>query len=312
MRSAILPLVIALCAAGANAGPLRERLLERRAERNASDAGAHSTLPGKVLRDIPYGSDPRQRYDVYLPGQTAPGAPVIFMVHGGGWRIGGKAETAVVQNKAPYFTGRGYVFISINYRMLPDADPLAQAQEVAQALADAQRKAAGWSADPRRFILMGHSAGAHLVALLTAQPALASGSRWLGTVALDSGALDVPDIMEHRHLRLYDEAFGSDPAFWRNVSPAHVLQAGSQPMLLVCSTQRDDSCPQAREFAQRLRAGGARAEVLEQAKSHREINLQLGADAAYTQAVQAFLDSLLSGSRADAGALLPESGSRPD
>ncbi len=289
-------LAIVLGAASASAGPLRDRLLERRAERNAQHGtpGDPATR-GQVLRDIPYGSDPRQRYDVYLPAQAAANAPVIFMVHGGGWRTGGKAETAVVQNKAPYFTGRGYVFISINYRMLPDADPLVQARDVAAALAAAQGKATSWGADPRRFILMGHSAGAHLVALLSAQPALAAGSQWLGTVALDSGALDVPDIMEHRHMRLYDEAFGSDPAFWRQVSPAHVLQPGTRPMLLVCSTQRDDACRQAHDFARRLHAGGARAEVLEQAKSHREINLELGADPAYTRAVQSFLDSLAGG-----------------
>ncbi|WP_374582712.1 alpha/beta hydrolase [Pseudoduganella sp.] len=267
-----------------HAGPLRDKLQERRAARAASEAS--------VLRDIPYGSDPRQRFDVHLPAQQASGAPVIFMVHGGGWRTGGKAETAVVQHKAPYFTGRGYVFISINYRMLPDADPWQQAQDVALALAAAQAKAREWNADPRRFVLMGHSAGAHLVALLAADPALAPGSSWLGTVALDSGALDVPDIMEQRHMRLYDEAFGADPAFWRKVSPLHALRPGAQPFLLVCSSQRDRACRQAHDFARRVQATGARAEVLEQDKSHREINLQLGADPAYTGAVQAFLDSL--------------------
>jgi len=287
-------LAIALGAATlipATAGPLRDKLMERRAARSAGEA----SLPGKALRDIPYGSDTRQRMDVYLPAQSTSNAPVIFMVHGGGWRTGGKGETAVVENKVPYFTGRGYIFVTINYRMLPDADPYVQAQDVALALAAAQAKAAGWGGDPRRFVLMGHSAGAHLVALLSAQPSLAAGSHWLGTVALDSGALDVPEIMEHRHMRLYDEAFGSDPAFWRKVSPAHALQPGAQPMLLVCSSQRDSACRQAHDFAQRLRAGGSRAEVLEQAKSHREINLQLGADQAYTSAVQTFIDSLIRG-----------------
>jgi len=288
IASGVLAIVLGATTFCADAGPLRDRLLERQAARNERTA-----VPGKALRDIPYGSDPRQRFDVYLPAQTTSNAPVIFMVHGGGWRTGGKAETAVVENKVPYFTGRGYLLISINYRMLPDADPLAQARDVALALAAAQGKAATWGGDPQRFILMGHSAGAHLVALLSAQPSLAAGSRWLGTVALDSGALDVPDIMEHRHARLYDEAFGSDPAFWRKVSPAHALQPGAQPMLLVCSSQRDSACRQAHAFAQRLRAGGSRAEVLEQARSHREINLQLGADRGYTDAVQAFIDSLL-------------------
>ncbi|WP_028104691.1 alpha/beta hydrolase [Pseudoduganella violaceinigra] len=284
----VLAIALGAVTFAGNAGPLRERLLERQAARKARAAG-----PAQVLRDMPYGGDPRQRFDVYLPAQAAPGAPVIFMVHGGGWRTGGKAETAVVANKAPYFTGRGYVFISINYRMLPDADPLRQAQDVAQALATAQGRAAEWGADRRRFILMGHSAGAHMVALLAAEPSLAAGSSWLGTVSLDSGALDVPDIMQQRHLPLYDEAFGRNPAYWRTVSPLHVLQPGARPMLLVCSTQRDSSCRQAHDFVQRLGASGARGEVLEQAMSHREINLQLGADGPYTGAVQAFIDSLL-------------------
>lgn len=284
----VLAIVLGATIFRADAGPLRDRLLERQAAR-----GERGAVPGKALRDIPYGSDPRQRFDVYLPAQAASDAPVIFMVHGGGWRTGDKAETAVVENKVPYFTGRGYLLVSINYRMLPDADPLVQAQDVALALATAQRKAASWGGDPRRFILMGHSAGAHLVALLSARPSLATGSRWLGTVALDSGALDVPDLMEHRHPRLYDEAFGSDPVFWRKVSPAHALQPGAQPMLLVCSSQRDGACRQAHGFAQRLRAAGSRAEVLELARNHREINLQLGADHAYTGAVQAFIDSLI-------------------
>ena len=283
-----LAIVLGATTFRADAGPLRDRLLERQAAR-----GERGAVPGKALRDIPYGSDPRLRFHVYLPAQAASDAPVIFMVHGGGWRTGDKAETAVVENKVPYFTGRGYLLVSINYRMLPDADPLVQAQDVALALATAQRKAASWGGDPRRFILMGHSAGAHLVALLSARPSLAAGSRWLGTVALDSGALDVPDLMEHRHPRLYDEAFGSDPVLWRKVSPAHALQPGAQPMLLVCSSQRDSACRQAHGFAQRLRAGGSRAEVLELARNHREINLQLGADHGYTVAVQAFIDSLI-------------------
>jgi len=275
-------LALWLGAASAVAGPIRDKLQERRA------AGAQHG----VLRDIAYGADPRQRFDVYLPQQASPGAPVIFMVHGGGWRTGDKAEAAVVRNKAPYFTARGSVFISINYRMLPDADPLLQAQDVALALASAQQQAAAWGADRRRFVLMGHSAGAHLVALLAAQPALAPGASWLGAVVLDSGALDVVQIMEGRHMPLFDKAFGSDPAFWRKASPAHVLQAGAQPVLMVCSSERTVSCRQAHDFAASLGQRGARGQVLEQAKSHREINLELGGDAAYTAQVQAFIDSL--------------------
>jgi len=246
----------------------------------------------EVLHDLPYGADRRQRFDVYLPAHPEH-APVIFMVHGGGWRIGSKSESAVVSNKAPYFTGRGYVFVSVDYRMLPDADPLQQARDVAQALAAAQDKAASWGADRKRFILMGHSAGAHLVALLNANPLLApNATPWLGTVSLDSGALDVVDIMGHRHLRLYDEAFGRDAVFWRSVSPYWNLQPGAKPILLVCSTRRDDSCSQADAYLHKLSSNGVHASVLRKDMSHREINLELGADATYTQQVQDFLNAL--------------------
>lgn len=76
------------------AGPLRDLIKERRhvdsAENaNTSEASSGTALPSgvRVLRDIAYGNDPRQRMDVYLP-REAKAAPVILMVHGGAWRLG--------------------------------------------------------------------------------------------------------------------------------------------------------------------------------------------------------------------------------
>ena len=207
----------------------------------------------RLLRDVPYGTDPLQRMDVYLPPQAA-GAAVILMVHGGGWRLGDKGARAVVERKVDRWVSRGFIFISANYRLLPGASPVEQAGDVARALAAAQRKAASWGGDPAKFILMGHSAGAHLVALLAASPAAASrqGARpWLGTVSLDSAALDVVEMMQARHAPLYDRAFGSDPAFWKAASPFHALSGAAAPFLVVCSTRRARSCPQAERFAAR-------------------------------------------------------------
>lgn len=64
-------------------------------------------------------------------------------------------------------------------------------------------------------------------------------------------------------------------------------------MLLVCSTTRpDEPCLQARSFAARANSLGVRAEVLEEAMSHKQINETLGESAAYTQAVERFMGSL--------------------
>jgi acetyl esterase/lipase len=247
------------------------------------------------LGDIAYGEAPAQKMDVYLPAH-AEHAPVIFMVHGGAWRFGDKAAENVVQNKVARWVEQGYVFISVNYRMLPEADPLMQADDVARALAAAQAHAAEWGGDPDKFILMGHSAGAHLVALLGAGPARARalGARpWLGTVVLDSAAIDVAQIMQRRHLRLYDEAFGKDATFWKSASPIQQLSTEAKPMLLVCSTTRPDKpCDAARAFAERATALGVRAEVSPQALSHGEINRTLGLSGAYTDTVERFMQSL--------------------
>src|SRR5262249_45272449 len=123
------------------------------------------------IPNVEYGKDPAQRFDVYVPKEMKnSGAPVIFMVHGGGWRRGDKRMPNVVANKVAHWVPRGVIVISTNYRMLPGADPYVQAEDVKLALWTAQEKAASWGGDRSKFIVMGHSAGAHLVALVaTAQ-----------------------------------------------------------------------------------------------------------------------------------------------
>lgn len=248
----------------------------------------------QTLQDLAYGPHEDQRLDVYLPANPR-GAPVIFMVHGGGWRIGDKAHGRVVDNKVARWVPQGYIFVSANNRLLPDADPLEQADDIGRALAFAQRQAASWGGDADRFILMGHSAGAHLVSLVSAAPQIAErhGARpWLGTVPLDSAAFDVVATMQARHFRLYDQAFGDDPAFWRRASPLHRLEAAPAPMLLVCSSRREVSCGQARGFAGKATRLGGDVQVLPIDLSHGGINNDLGQPSAYTESVEAFLHRL--------------------
>ncbi|KAB2970145.1 MAG: alpha/beta hydrolase [Zoogloea sp.] len=297
MQHLVLAVLLAVATQGAGAGPLRERLREMRAEHQA--AGGETGLPpgAQHLGNIAYGAHPAQRFDVYLPAR-AESAPVIFMVHGGAWKWGDKEMGRVVDAKVARWVSRGFILVSANYRMLSDAAPDVQLQDVARALAVAQDKAPSWGGDPQRFVLMGHSAGAHLVALLGAAPHYTGepGLRpVIGTIALDSAAMDVTAIMNHRHLPLYDAPFGKDPAYWQAMSPIHALAPGAAPLLSVCSTRRDDSCRQAAQFAARAGQFGVRAEVLREDLSHGDINAQLGLPGAYTSAVERFLSSLDNG-----------------
>jgi acetyl esterase/lipase len=295
----------------ASAQTLREMLRARRerreAERDATspagdalDAGeggaARIALPAgaRVERDVAYGSDPAQRLDVYAPASAAR-APIVLMVHGGAWMLGDKANSGVVANKVGYWLPRGYVVASMNYRMTRPPEPLEQADDVARAIAFLQKEAPRWGGDGDRLVVAGHSSGAHLVALLAADPAIAArhGARpWLGTMALDSAALDVVAIMEGRHARFYDRVFGADRARWARSSPLQRIAGRPRPMLLVCSRRREDSCSAARAFADRAVAAGGRADVLPVDLNHGEVNAELGRSSEYTAAVQAFMRSL--------------------
>jgi arylformamidase len=219
-------------------------------------------------------------------------------VHGGAWMFGDKAAASVVDRKIEHWVrDQGYILVSVAYRLVPQVDVPQQGEDLARALAAVQGLAPSWGGDPQRLVLMGHSAGAHLAALLSASPALAAqqGARpWLGTVVLDSAALDTAALMQRRHAPLYDRAFGAAPATWHAASPTDSLAPGVLPMLLVCSSRRlDDSCGQSQLFAQRVRAAGGRADVLAQDLSHLEIDADLGLAGTYTSAVDAFISSLV-------------------
>lgn len=285
-----LSAAVLLTALPAHAGPLRDRLAER---------GQAPLPPGtQALRNLAYGPSPDQRLDVYLPPAAvrhAPGKPLLFMVHGGGWSRGDKTAATVVAHKLAHWSAQGVVVVSVNYRMRPEVDPLVQAQDVARALAHVQTQAHGWGADATRVVALGHSAGAHLVSLLASAPDLvqAAGARpvW-GTVALDSAAFDVPAILNARHLPLYDEAFGADPALWRAASPLHRLTQAGAPLMAVCSTRRKAACEQAQAYQAHAQRLGMRVTVLGQDLSHRDINDQLGLPGPYTDAVDAFIRTL--------------------
>ena len=290
--SAILAVTLATAIAIAAPADAQRRLrqpMQHRVEATALPAGA------RVIRDVAYGTGTAQRFDVYLPA-NARNAPLLFFVHGGGWAHGDKGHRAL-GNKRDFWLAKGYAVASTNYRMLPDAAPLAQAGDVASAIAYAQRKAPGWGVDPARVVLMGHSAGAHLVALLGSKPALlaqAGARRPLGVVALDSAAMDVTAIMQApRHPDLYDRAFGTDPQYWNAASPTRQVGPDALPSLLVCSTQRMDACPQTQALARKAKSLGVPAEVLQQPLRHGEINQLLGTPSTYTSRVAAFIDGLV-------------------
>lgn len=162
-------------------------------------------------------ADPaRNTLDIYLPEPDASTPrPFVVHIHGGGWTFGDKSNPSV-PSKAAHFTGLGYGFVSINYRLSPptgnpdnpDPDRIMfpdHPDDVGEAIGWLDRNALSYGLDPDRIILMGHSAGAHLASLVSTDPRYirrygVDRRQILGAVSLDTAAFDIENSV-----------LGSDP-----------------------------------------------------------------------------------------------------
>lgn len=254
----------------------------------------------RVAGDLPYrtvaGAPPHlTTLDVYTPEGVA-NAPVLVYVHGGGWTIGDKAQ---VGRKAAWCARLGVVLVSINYRLAPAARHPDWNQDVAAAVAWVKTHIAEHGGDGRRILLMGHSAGAHLAAVVGCDP------RWLaphglkpadlaGVVLLDGAGYDIPLHMRAplpalKHI--YEKAFSTDPQVWTDASPALQARAVPPPFLITHAASRGASSSQADILAAALRAVGGTADIHGQrGKDHMAMNADLGkADDPLTAMVEPFL-----------------------
>lgn len=100
--------------------------------------------------------------DLYLPQGEGP-FPAVLMIHGGGWVAGSKWN---LLEHANYAARRGYVVVSINYRLAPTAKFPAQIHDCKEAVRWMRRNAGKYRIDPRRIAAYGYSSGGHLAALL--------------------------------------------------------------------------------------------------------------------------------------------------
>lgn len=242
--------------------------------------------PGSRIRwDIPYVADGghQQSLDLYAP-PDAKNAPVVIFIHGGEWTKGDKSE---VSYKPKFFNEQGMVFVSANYRLSGTAKHPAQVDDVAAAVRWVHDHAAEFGGNPRKLVLMGHSAGCHLVTLvaLDARPLAKVGlkpSDLKAVVSWSGGAFDlVAKVAEAGMYADYiRQTFGTDEGTWRDASPmAHVGETKPMPHFLFVSAEQDK--PASREATRKMvalvqeAAGSAELAVLSD-KTHSSANHDLG------------------------------------
>lgn len=136
--------------------------------------------PGRLTtKDVPYGSDARQKLDMYVPyngGALSDEArPVLVFFYGGSWNSGNKADYAFA---AKAYAARGFVVALPDYRLAPAVHFPAFVEDAAAAVAKVRSIAPKYGADPNRIVLVGHSAGGHSALMLALDP------QWLNAVGV--------------------------------------------------------------------------------------------------------------------------------
>lgn len=268
----------------ADAQRLRERLAERMAERAAA-RGAEAPAPG--MAEHSFGTDPLQKLDFWAAKDKAKPAPIVIFVHGGGWKRGDK-RNATGAAKVTHFLEQGYAVASVNYRLVPAAKVEDQAADVAAAFAWLRGNAGKLNIDPARMVLMGHSAGAHLVALVGTDPRYARAAGFAlsdirGVIPLDGAAYDVAAQIADGGKFMHDtyvQAFGSDPARQKALSPTLHADGPNAPAFLILHVDRDDGKRQSEALGAALRKVGTPAQVTRIEGrgliGHAEVNRKLG------------------------------------
>lgn len=257
----------------------------------------------QVHRDLAYTdpADSSRRLDVYAP-DDGKGHPVLVWIHGGGWRQGDKAH---VQRKPQAFVDRGFVFVSVNYRFVPDVTVKEMTGDIAKAIRWVHDHAESYGGSPDTILVAGHSAGAHLAALVCTDGShlAAEGlplSTIKGCIPVDTAAYDVPKQVKSRRPLMsgvYAVPFGQDESAQKSLSPiAHVARGkGIPPFLILHVADRPDSTAQSQAFAKTLNEAGIRAKLVPgNGKTHATINQDLGLpEDEPTKAVFEFLDELV-------------------
>ena len=187
-----------------------------------------------VARDMPFAgpnSTDKQRLDVYAP-RGANAAPVVVFIHGGEWTKGDKSE---VSFKPKYLNENGVIFIAANYRLSGTDKHPAQVDDVATAVKWVRDHVPEFGGDPKKIVLMGHSAGCHLVTLATLDPRILARvgmkpSDLAGVVSWSGGAFDLVDKVKSGGMyATYIRAnFTDDESAWRDASPMNHIGDSKQ------------------------------------------------------------------------------------
>ena len=193
-----------------------------------------------VRRDIAYGSDPRQKLDIYIPDGLKAPAPVLLFFYGGSWETGSRGDYL---GFGQAFASKGIVTIVADYRLYPQVKFPAFVQDGASAVAFVHAHAREYGGDARRLFVSGHSAGAYNAVMLGSDPrylkAVGGDFSWARGIIGISGPYDFLPLTDKALIDMFHGANN------RAMLPINYIDTRSDrpPMLLITGDADDTVGP---------------------------------------------------------------------
>ena len=248
--------------------------------------------------------------DVYYDADDTDAKPVLIWVHGGGWSIGDKSYQ--MDNKKKLFASLGYILVSVNYRLSPFPYEVNNPNrikfpthniDIADAIKWVYDHISTYGGNPDKIILLGHSAGAHLVSLTATnqsylQQAGVPVTSIVGVASIDTKMYDVYDQIQNQANvpDMYLNAFGNDPQENTEASPIRNLSATYFPKFFIAKRGSADRIQAANQFILALQnAGVDEVTLYADSYNHIQINDAIGEkdEDVITPALKSFFKSCL-------------------
>jgi len=206
---------------------------------------------------LSYGPSQRQALDVYVPKAEAAGFPVVVFFYGGSWQSGRRQDYAFI---AEALTARGFLAVIPDYRVYPEARFPTFIEDAALAVAWVRDHIGEFGGDASRLFVMGHSAGAHLAAMLALNPTyLAARSLSVRELRGFIGLAGPYDFLPLKSPRLIKIFGGSDDI--PETQPIHFAGPQAPPALLLHGASDRLVLPKNTiNLAERLQEAGGRVE----------------------------------------------------
>lgn len=276
---------------------------KKKTDNAGTSSAAYAAMSTKQYKQINGVAANLLSLDLYHYGKTSPQQPVVIYVHGGAYAIGDKANS--MDNKRALFASLGYLLVSVNYRLSPavySTDPNRvkfpiHHEDIADAIRWVYDSIAVYGGNRDKMALLGHSAGAQLVALTGVSnqflPAKQLALNTIkGVACFDTEGYDV-GVQCRDGNEVYLNAFGTDPQVWAKASPiTHPVAGRLYPDYFIAKRGTATRIGYADAFIGVLRNAGVRVdEITANQYDHEGINDAIGkpGETIVTAPLKAFL-----------------------